>query len=100
MPQDLPHKYELRTVERMYQEYFPNEHLGIRIQYDEHDVYPVALTLTTTRHDDSDTKDVFEKPWNSDTVYCKRYMLLGKAYHKTQTIKKEQPWVYTGRVHA
>jgi hypothetical protein len=94
--QDVAHLVELRRTERIYQDYHRSESLTVNLEYDSaYDAIPVKLIIITIQPNRK-IIDEYEKPVESDTVQCLRTIFAGvvtTTYHKTQTTKKEQPWI-------
>ena len=89
--QNLGHLRELRETEDYYFEYFPNEEINIKINYD-NKFYPYQLILTTIK-----PKEIITETYtkDSDQVICEMNInILGKLvyYSKINTFEKNNEW--------
>ena len=91
--QDLGHLYELKNVERLFEQYHPEENLNLILEYEDDDCTPKVLHIVTIKKSKI-RKETFTK-LKSGLTYCTRYDFDGQFYEKSQTIDKEEPWLAT-----
>ena len=89
--QDLGHLYELKNVERLFEQYHPGENLTLKIEYDDDDCTPRSLHIITIKKskiiDESYTK------LKNGMTYCIKHDFDGQVYEKYQTNDEEEPWM-------
>lgn len=91
--QDIAHLYELKVIEKIYQDYYPNEYLSINLKFFDDDIMPCCLEISVEQSDYKRTLEIFTRSKNSDIVHCKKVMPNGKIYEKTQTGKHEESYI-------
>ncbi len=91
--QDPGHLYELNAVSRLYQDYFPNESITVKVSYKD-DYYPIKLTIITIIDDKVDLQYYSKSKYDSNASECTR--IAGNLkYEKTQTFDEETAWIST-----
>lgn len=91
--QDLGHLHELKTVEQIYEKYYPKHNLYFKMKYDD-DNYPIML-LITEKTPDLTTEETYTVSRKNERVLCSK-TTSGKGimrYEKVQTFKQEEPWI-------
>ncbi len=93
--QDLPHKYELEKVQRIYETYFPDE--IVKVAHLDFDVgIPIRVQFDTYSKNTIIVSEIYEKSRNSENVYCfKKDYISNKFYEKIQTFDSKQEWIET-----
>lgn len=91
--QDIKHLYELKVIEQLYQNAYPDERLHIQISYFDDDIHPCCLHMYIQNKEQT-TIEIYQRFMdNNKLVYCKRITPDGKIYEKYQDYHQEQPFL-------
>jgi hypothetical protein len=97
----LAHLVELKEMERLYEDYFKNESVDIKLKYNENDdSWPIELTIITQNYANNKyTFETYRKPYDFLTdkykqqIYCKKTSEDHKNFEKVQTYSDETSWI-------
>jgi len=87
--QEIRHLVELQKIERLYQEYFPNQSIDIEIKY-KNDLRPEKLIIIVIHGENKLIEEYIHH--KNNTVKCIKLMNSVK-YKKEQTWEKENIWI-------
>ena len=87
--QDLGHNAELIRVNYYYNDYFPNETITLKINYDKN-YYPYQLIIVTNNPSQTIT-EIYTKIWDKEIVMC-QLQINKDFYSKINTFQNESPW--------
>jgi hypothetical protein len=85
--QDVRHMYELESMARIYDSYFPGENIQINISFKD-DIQPIKLTIL---YYEKSNIIIEEYTHVSQQIHCIKHA-YGAQYTKVQTSSQEQPW--------
>lgn len=91
--QDINHLFELKMIEKIYQDYYQNENLSINISYFDDDINPCCLQISSETSKYERTLEIYTKSLSSDLVQCKKIMPNGKILEKIQNGEHEEAWL-------
>jgi hypothetical protein len=90
--QDFEHEFELLTVSRIFQDYFPNIRLNISIDYSDI-YYPTKLTIIIKNANNDKIIEKYEYIKNKNSKIINGHMVINNQhYHKIQTYDLEEEW--------
>jgi len=94
--QDIGHLLEVRKIEQLFQDYYPNERINIQIAYKEL-IIPTFLYIETTIDDKMYTIETYDKETNLCTKILYKKLKFSSPFEvnkqmKTQTFEKEELW--------
>lgn len=92
--QDLEHKYELQEVNKLYEKYFPNMSLRVKvITYDKDSERPNYVSIEYHNKIGLAVREEYSKPNDDGVVYChKRDFQNDEYFEKMQTFSSNSVW--------
>jgi hypothetical protein len=105
--QDVQHMKELKLIERLYQDYHPDESINIDVSFERY-IYPVNVDITT-RIKSLKIAESFTKTFDDSNNYdanitVQKIVTNGsqrnqvQIYNKVQTYEKEMPYILTASI--
>ena len=92
--QNIEHYVELKRVERIFQDTWPNESIQINLSYKSY-LYPINM-LITYDNGQTITRETYRRTYTNNqyvsNISCKQ-IKDGKVYEKTQTFDSETSWI-------
>jgi len=88
--QDMFHNAEIQHMARLYEEYYPNYNLDIKVINARDSIYPETLYIMTRVGRKIDQEE-YVRDWKTGSVRCLRNM-NGVLFDKTQSFVKEEKW--------
>lgn len=89
--QDIGHLHELRYIEQLFQDNFPDSSIQVEVKFNEENTYPIALHVTK-RTGRNIVVESYTKAWKATIVNCTKFQDI-HSFSKTQTFHQESPWI-------